>query len=138
MSKLLEEVALGSHQGLLVEVDGRPPGGHKVLCPPRAPAQDVHEQAAHGRRGAAHPGVTVDVDGVAVLQESVEQEDRLGEHPDPTYGGGGEVSLFTRMVDVCPCVEASKSLDWSSGMGAILCMEGGGKSTSSKLLLLYF
>ena len=138
MSKLLGEVFLGSHQGLLVEVDRRPPGRHKVLRPPRTPAQHVHQQAAHGRRGAAHPGVTVDVDGVAVLQEPVEQEDGLGEHPDPTYGE--EVLLFTRMVDVCPCAEASHSqvtVESYCGTVAFPCWKGS-RNTSSELLTTDF
>ncbi|MEQ2197256.1 hypothetical protein XENOCAPTIV_026439 [Xenoophorus captivus] len=62
-----------------------PPCCDKVLHFPEAPAEDVHEKATYGCRGPADAGVAVNIYGVAVFQEAVEQEYSLGKHPDPTF-----------------------------------------------------
>lgn len=68
----LDKVAVSLDQSLLVDVHRRPARRDKVLHLPEAPAEDVHQEAARGRRRPAHPGVAVNVDGVTVLQKTME------------------------------------------------------------------
>lgn len=86
LPKFLKKIFFRPGQGVLVDVHRRPPGHEEVLHLPQLPAQHVLQPAADGRGGAAHPGVAVHVHGVAILQQRVQEADRLGQHLHSAWG----------------------------------------------------
>ncbi|TNN68464.1 hypothetical protein EYF80_021249 [Liparis tanakae] len=78
----LRAVGLSPDQSRLIHAHRRPPGCNKVLRLPQTPAEDVHQQAAHSCRGPASVSVTVNIDSVTILQQTMKQKHSLGKHPD--------------------------------------------------------
>ena len=87
LPKFLKKVFLCPGQGVFINVHGRPFGHEEVLHLPQLPAHHVVEPAAHGRSGPANPRVAVNVHGVSILEQRVQETDRLGQHLYPAWGG---------------------------------------------------
>lgn len=76
-SKFLEKVIFSPHQCFLINIDCSPFGSKVVLHLSEGPAYHVHKKATHNRCGTAHSCVTVNIYCVTILQQPVEQKNRL-------------------------------------------------------------
>lgn len=80
LPKFLNKVGFCPGQCVFVNVHSRPFGHEEVLHLPQIPAHHVLEPAADGRGGPADPGVAVNVHGVSILEQRVQETDRLWQH----------------------------------------------------------
>lgn len=87
LPKFLKKIFLCPGQCVFINVDRWPFGHEEVLHLPQLPAQHVVEPAAHGRCGPADPRIAVNVHGVPILQQRVQETDRLGQHLYPAWDG---------------------------------------------------